>query len=32
MMHPALREYLPKGEDKLAGLVFDEIAKEIEAT
>ena len=32
MMHPALREYLPKGEDKLAELVFDAIAKEIEAT
>ena len=32
MMHPALREYLPKGEAKLAGLVFHAIAKEIEAT
>lgn len=32
MMHPALREYLPKGEEKIADLVFDAIAKEIEAT
>lgn len=32
MMHPALREYLPKGEDKLADLVFDAIKKEVEAT